>query len=209
MGEYIPQAPVNEEARKRNGNLPGMGGVFNVANLHVYHYAGNNPVKHVDPTGEDFYNFTQEDIVVVLENEKEGADYVNVPPGQMYKGKIDGVVLADGTVVKVTGKEWAPSVHLIVETFGDEDIAYLVGDLSAIVNNGGDIVKKIKGKDDLLSGVYPPEIAKNNNLNNWVQSAKKRENVDWNNSDVHKMSVVDRLYLGIRAQTRMFLKKRD
>ena len=31
--------------------LPGMGGVFNVVNLHVYHYAGNNPVKYVDPDG--------------------------------------------------------------------------------------------------------------------------------------------------------------
>jgi hypothetical protein len=28
-----------------------MGGVFNVVNLHVYHYAGNNPVVLVDPTG--------------------------------------------------------------------------------------------------------------------------------------------------------------
>jgi hypothetical protein len=29
-----------------------MGGVFNYVNLHTYHYAGNNPVKLVDPTGE-------------------------------------------------------------------------------------------------------------------------------------------------------------
>jgi hypothetical protein len=29
-----------------------MGGVFNVVNLHTYHYAGNNPVKYVDPNGE-------------------------------------------------------------------------------------------------------------------------------------------------------------
>ena len=25
MGEYIPLAPINDEAKKRNGNLPGMG----------------------------------------------------------------------------------------------------------------------------------------------------------------------------------------
>jgi hypothetical protein len=29
-----------------------MGGVYNYINLHTYHYAGNNPVKLVDPDGE-------------------------------------------------------------------------------------------------------------------------------------------------------------
>jgi hypothetical protein len=52
MGEYLPSAPVSDEARRRNGNLPGQGGVFNLVNLHVYHYAGNNPVKYTDPDGE-------------------------------------------------------------------------------------------------------------------------------------------------------------
>ncbi|MDR2185906.1 MAG: RHS repeat-associated core domain-containing protein [Treponema sp.] len=53
MGDYIPSAPVNDEARRRNGSLPGQGGVFNYVNLHAYHYAGNNPVKYVDPDGRD------------------------------------------------------------------------------------------------------------------------------------------------------------
>jgi hypothetical protein len=51
MGEYIPQAPINDEAKKYNQNLPGMGGVYNYVNLHTYQYAGNNPVKLVDPNG--------------------------------------------------------------------------------------------------------------------------------------------------------------
>jgi RHS repeat-associated protein len=34
--------------------LPGIGGVFNAVNLDVYHYAGQNPVKLVDPDGEDY-----------------------------------------------------------------------------------------------------------------------------------------------------------
>ena len=42
-----------------------MGGVFNVVNLHVYHYAGNNPVKYTDPDGRfvdanTFYQFAKE-----------------------------------------------------------------------------------------------------------------------------------------------------
>jgi RHS repeat-associated protein len=51
LGDYIPGAPLNDEARKRNGNLPGMGGVFNTINSHLYHYAGNNPGKYTDPDG--------------------------------------------------------------------------------------------------------------------------------------------------------------
>ena len=53
LGDYIPQASIDEEAKKHNEKLPGQGGVFNYVNLHVYHYAANNPVKYVDPDGEE------------------------------------------------------------------------------------------------------------------------------------------------------------
>ena len=52
VSDYIPMAPVNDEAKKHNGQLPGMGGVFNIVNFQLYHYTGNNPVKYTDPDGE-------------------------------------------------------------------------------------------------------------------------------------------------------------
>jgi len=51
LAEYIPASPSGDESRRKNENLPGMGGVFNAINFALYHYAGNNPVRYVDPTG--------------------------------------------------------------------------------------------------------------------------------------------------------------
>ncbi|WP_432893535.1 RHS repeat domain-containing protein, partial [Treponema putidum] len=35
------------------GSSVGEGGIYNTVNFNVYHYGGNNPVKYIDPTGED------------------------------------------------------------------------------------------------------------------------------------------------------------
>jgi RHS repeat-associated protein len=52
MGEYLPLSPENKNAEEYNKNLPGMGGIYNSRNLQTYHYAGNNPIKYVDPSGK-------------------------------------------------------------------------------------------------------------------------------------------------------------
>jgi len=46
LGDYIPTAGTDPS------KLAGMGGVYNTVNLHLYHYAGNNPVKYTDPDGK-------------------------------------------------------------------------------------------------------------------------------------------------------------
>jgi uncharacterized protein RhaS with RHS repeats len=93
MGDYIPEAPVNDEVKKRNQNLPGGGGIFNLVNLHTYHYAGNNPLKYTDPDGKevsfesdagatDYDKIRAEELAQVIENSKTDA-------GEMYKALKD------------------------------------------------------------------------------------------------------------------------
>jgi len=99
MGEYLPVAPVNDEAKKRNGNLPGQGGVFNYVNLHAYHYAGNNPVKYVDPDGR----ISAADATNILDTSMEIAREFAEADGPMPYGDAIGVVIVIGGVIAFLG----------------------------------------------------------------------------------------------------------
>ena len=44
LPQYLPEM-------QSGSKLPGMGGVFRPVNMQVYHYAANNPVRNVDPSG--------------------------------------------------------------------------------------------------------------------------------------------------------------
>ena len=115
MGEYVPSAPVSDEARRRNGSLPGQGGVFNYVNLHVYHYAGNNPVRYVDPNGRDIYltgQFSKVTLAFINQYSRSqytiGSDGRLIPAGgdpnqsgsKTYSEAIDSII--NNSSVKVT-----------------------------------------------------------------------------------------------------------
>ncbi len=80
LGDYIPIAATNDEAKRHNSNLPGMGGVYNHINFNLYHYAGNNPVRYLDPDGKSISDDGPKGLLV---NNSTGKNII-VSPGDKY-----------------------------------------------------------------------------------------------------------------------------
>ena len=151
QGDYIPGAPINDEAKKRNGNLPGQGGVFNYVNLHVYHYAGNNPAKYVDPTGrydiDDFEKYKQ-----TQNARKERTKEDNNSGLCNYNTLV-------GAVEEKTGKNLSrEEKNILKEKLQSGDIPAV--DEDGTVNRPNEVLKETINavrKSDELSATYPSD----------------------------------------------------
>jgi len=169
MGEYIPQAPVNDEAKKRNKNLPGMGGVFNYVNMHVYHYAGNNPIKLVDPDGRaagDEFNTMDEAAIdfartynddSIRHNREYGSSIYRKDNGK-YVYTVPNVGDRTGVTPSKNSKyrsERVATVHTHTDGIDmyqhsdwDIDLAYSEGIVDYLVTPNGVVTKYDPAKDD-------------------------------------------------------------
>jgi hypothetical protein len=72
MGEYFP-SPGQEV-----GDLPGIGGIYNYVNMHVYHYGGNNPIKYVDPNGREMGMPSDVERILVEREQTQGKEFETI-----------------------------------------------------------------------------------------------------------------------------------
>ncbi len=123
LGEYIPGAPVNDQVKKQNQNLPRMGGVFNVVNMHLYHYGSNNPIRYLDPNGR-------------TGSFPDGSPEQNAAweRGQAARRELLNQSTFSEGVIDFVGKLWASPVT----AFGLVAGLFLTG-ISIITGNGGRI----------------------------------------------------------------------
>ena len=186
MGDYIPLAPVSDEAKKHNQQLPGQGGVFNVVNFQLYHYAGNNPVKYTDPEGESLIAIAAAGFLIGA-----GVEIAN----QLIDNKIKGEKLdfskLDGKRILIQGISGAASLLLSatglgigVQIAGNAVIGYL-SDYATQIAEGKDIdggellASTITGAfAGLVGGAGNKEIGSHlKRLNKRISSAVKYGNI--------------------------------
>jgi RHS repeat-associated protein len=135
LGEYIPSAPISDEARKRNGNLPGMGGIYNTVNAHLYHYAGNNPVRYTDPDGRTAYELSTNGISLLkkLEGSVKNDQNLLIPYNDLNNNatKGYGILLHYGPLTQADLNSHPPQT----EEQASVDLINALSSFETIVNN--------------------------------------------------------------------------
>jgi hypothetical protein len=117
-----------------------MGGVFNTVNLHLYHYAGNNPVKYLYPDGkavETFWDVTSLsiDIASLINNIAEG-DGVSIA--------IDALgIVADVAAVALPVVPGGAGAA-IKAVRGTEKVLGAVDDVATVIDGTAATVKSIQ-----------------------------------------------------------------
>jgi hypothetical protein len=193
LGEYVPAAPLGDEEWKHNQNLPGMGGVFNVVNLHVYHYAANNPVKYVDPDGRRVrYKSGEFAIYIKYENSINGQQGEMLEPGRTYPAegdaRVDGAiaynrVTGEILIYKINDSEGSPvaPVSFNVRQRKNGSYRFFMYPWSALKNWIGGL---FKDSDEVASGLYfLDELPEEHALRDWYNTALQQQPAvrEWEN----------------------------
>ena len=110
MGEYIPVAPVNDQARKHNQNLPGLGGIFNLVNFHTYHYAGNNPVKLTDPDGRTVLILGDD-----IETQNKIVAMINSLSKDQYELGVGGMLQKKDGINQSGSQKYSDDINFLLE----------------------------------------------------------------------------------------------
>ncbi len=172
-----------------NGSFWAKKGRVGRVNFNLYHYAGNNPVKYVDPDGRNVKNpnseyyvaRTEDNVTVNVNGEKIEIHNLVLAPGDKARGGFDGVMDKNGNAVKVT----ADIIRLNFSFYEDKDgklKLVFTDSISKSLNDFGDKIKKIlnekfDGDYDYSSIVteYQKQIADDAPLNSWWNRVTNKE----------------------------------
>ena len=175
VGEYVPTAGSD------NSNLPGMGGVYNIINLHCFAYAGNNPVKYKDPDGKYMLMFVnkKEQTMTIHYTDPEGKK----PSVVMTLGVVTNVVKGDSSKASDETRRQGPKENQTRPTQAKDGVYNIEKEKAVETNNADgkygetgllfDIIQdlpKVGGKDGetVKDGGYMLHITPNDFTNGCV-----------------------------------------